>query len=212
MILVLRQGTLNKMADVNSVSVSGPVTWHQHWKPKNPTWGGTVAIRIALAPVMIREEAFSHTVANGEIFCKISYSEKQIGSKWLEYLLSQIKAPSTHVLLNDTKIAYSEKDGKFNYFLKSTLSNVKLDTNQAKSNENIVLLYGKCIKSHKKMIQIQTSYRYPKQVEPKYRYADVLCNYREPLEEGKWGFVRGALATKDPEGKPRIYVVAETII
>jgi hypothetical protein len=192
--------------DQNLCYLVGRITWYANWEPKK--WGGTFACRIALPDINIEGVG---SIQKQSIFTRVSYREEDMKNSHYTRI-QKIMDDNLHIKVSGATVANREKNGVFEYFLKTNLYSCSTPLKNEELNRCIV--HGQCTSHNGEWMQIKTSYRNPKLKEKVYRYINILdleSEHRDSLEN-KWITVFGELATKDIEGNDLVYIVANKIV
>ena len=191
--------------DQNLCYVVGKVTWFSNWEPQQ--WGGTLACRIALPDIDIEGVG---VIEKQSVFTKVGYKKEEM--EWNIYKdICAIMESSSFIKISGATIAHREKEGNYEYFLRTNL----LSCNEAISGEdyNNCIIHGQCCSHNGEWLQVKTADRNPKMKEKVYRYVNILdVQDRSESLQNKWITVFGNLAAKNMEGEDAVYVVANKII
>jgi len=191
--------------DQNLCYLVGKVSWFKDWQPKQ--WGGTLACRLQIPDIDLTGVG---SIQNQSIFVNCSYKKEDMEKAYLSKI-RDIMENKKYLSVNGGTIANREKDGNYEYFVKTNLYSIgapSVDTGFTCST-----LHGQCIKHNGDWIQMRTYYRNPKATEKTYRYVNVFSPDNSGTSlKNTWITVFGEIATKDIEGNESVHVIANRIL
>jgi len=204
------------MADTNFTALSGSVSRWGHTPPGGGTKWHRFWILVHLDNTQVPWGDQEVVIQDQKLFLGVKVGDSETQGKILYAVKQRLEdARGAYFIAADGTIGsyYSKKKSQEVFELSVGLSNLRV-FNEPRQPENLVVLCGRVTSVSPGWIQVEERYRNPRgegQDAWKSRKVWVYTAVQMDLQEKAQVYVRGRLATKTPDGKEMMYVIAEKI-